>query len=497
MSDPVTVKELLEVEYHAITSRGISVETCRGYRYGIGKDKAGNTCHVATYTDSSGVPCAQKLRGANKSFSWLGRPRNATLFGQSRFRGGGRRVYITEGELDALSVAEVLPGWPSVSVPNGASGAKASLAKNLEWVSSFESIVLVFDGDEPGRKAAEECAELLPPGKVHIVKFSPPYKDASDLLQAGKREELRKLVMFNAEPYRPDGIVEGSSELIRDYVVNFEPKADAHYPWALYDSKMFGMRKGELVLHTSGTGMGKSTIVGEIAYNLGVKQNKRVGILALEESVNRYGLRIFSIDVGMRCNIIGCALSPSSREEIFKRSIGNGNFFLYDHWGSANPEVLMSKIRYLIKGCGCEWIILDHLSIVTSGVVDSNERQNIDYIMSSLKAITEERPAVGIHLVSHLSRKASGESHENGAQIELRDLRGSHSIGQLSDIVLAYERDQQSAEEKNVITVRKLKDRYAGETGIACKLLYNSVTGRVEAYNDNKPVATLEGDSPF
>jgi len=47
--------------------------------------------------------------------------------------------------------------------------------------------------------------------------------------------------------------------------------------------------------------------------------------------------------------------------------------------------------------------------------------------------------------------------------------------------VIAMERDQQADDPNvaNTTTIRVLKNRYAGETGIACHLFFNKETGRL------------------
>jgi len=354
-------------------------------------------------------------------------------------------------------------------------------------------VVLCFDNDEPGRKAASECAELFTPGKCKLASL--PLKDASDMWKAGRGKELTQAVMFQAQEYRPDGIVCGNDARIRDHVITFSPHADASYPWPHLDQNIHGMRTGELVTHTAGTGIGKSTICREIAYHLGVTLGQKVGIVSLEESVGRYGLMLTSIAANRRLHLTDTGVSPEDRERYYRESIGNGNFYLYDHWGSLAAANLMSRIRYMIKGCGCQWIILDHLSIVVSGMDEGdNERKTLDKLMTDLRSMAEETGA-GLHVISHLSRRQDGKSHEEGAQISLRDLRGSHSIVQLSDIVLGYERNQQDEEKSNQIVVRRLKDRYTGETGKSGLLEYNRDTGRVEEVDPEEPVFTPEGSN--
>ena len=63
----------------------------------------------------------------------------------------------------------------------------------------------------------------------------------------------------------------------------------------------------------------------------------------------------------------------------------------------------------------------------------------------------------------------------------LGDLRGSQSIAQLSDCVIAIERNQQSEDpiEANTTHMKVLKSRYTGDVGTATHLVYNQETGRL------------------
>lgn len=131
----------------------------------------------------------------------------------------------------------------------------------------------------------------------------------------------------------------------------------------------------------------------------------------------------------------------------------------------------------MAQGCECSWIVLDHLSIVVSGLGDGDERRLIDNAMTALRTLVQET-GVGLILVSHLKRPSGDRGHEEGAVTSLSQLRGSHAIAQLSDMVISLERDQQG-EQSNTTTVRVLKNRFSGETGIACHVQYNPETGRL------------------
>ena len=145
----------------------------------------------------------------------------------------------------------------------------------------------------------------------------------------------------------------------------------------------------------------------------------------------------------------------------------------------------------MIVGCDCKWVVIDHLHMLVSAILEGDERRAIDRIMTKLRSIVEETGA-GIILVSHLRRVIGNKGHEDGIQVNLSHLRGSQSIAQLSDCVIALERNQQSddLEESNTTVLRVLKSRYTGDVGYATKLLYDRETGRLserelEDYEEN------------
>ena len=81
-------------------------------------------------------------------------------------------------------------------------------------------------------------------------------------------------------------------------------------------------------------------------------------------------------------------------------------------------------------------------------------------------------------IVSHLRRPDGNQGHEDGAQVRLGQLRGSHSIAQLSDICISMSVDQDEPN-SDIRHLNILKNRYTGQTGPAGTLNYNRDTGRL------------------
>ena len=251
------------------------------------------------------------------------------------------------------------------------------------------------------------------------------------------------------------------------------------YPWNALNEKTKGIRHGELYVITSGSGMGKSTLLRELEFYFGVERKELCGIVALEESTRKTGLELMSLYLNRRIMLDPSSTDESGRKEAFEATVGNGNFFLYDHFGSLDSSNLLSKLRYMIVSLGCKRIFLDHISIVVSGMdsdEDGGERKAIDKLMTNLRSLVEETQCT-MFVVSHLKRPEK-KGHEEGGQVSLSQLRGSGSIAQLADMVIGLERNQQG-ENPNVLTIRVLKNRFSGDTGVSGYLSYNPDTGRL------------------
>lgn len=467
---------MYDAEYRALGKRGISEDTCKKFQYKVGRH-GGKPVQVANYVSDDGV-VAQKVRFPNKDFIFNKTVKHPPLYGMHLWRDTGKMVVITEGEIDAMSVSQLQGNkWPVVSVPNGAQGAKKSLQQHIEWLEKFESIVLMFDMDEPGLKAAKDCALLFSPGKAKIAHL--PLKDANEMLVADRGREVIDAI-WGAKVYRPDGIISGADTW--EVVSHEEQVVSVTYPWDDVNEKTRGLRLGEITTITAGSGIGKSTICREIEHHL-IKLGETVGIIALEESVKRSALGLMSIALNKPLHLTGTGGVPEDElKDAWSSTVGNGRVFLYDHWGSLGGDNLLSKVRFLARGCGVRWVVLDHISIVVSGLGDGDERRLIDNLMTDLRSLVEET-GIGLILVSHLKRP-EGKGHEEGAKTSLSQLRGSAAIGQLSDMVIGVERDQQDGKSADVLAVRVLKNRFSGQTGITGFLKYDHETGRLDVASD-------------
>lgn len=468
-----------ELEYRDLRARGITQETCKKFSYHIGVDEFGNSVQVADYI-KDGEVIFQKTRDRDKNFLIRGKKEHI-FFGQHLFS-GGKKLVITEGEIDCLTVSQVNDNrYPVVSIPFGCKSAADTFKENLEWLSHFDEVIAMFDMDKAGRSAVEKIGGILPPHKLRIAVL--PMKDPNECLLAGKPDAIISAI-WNAAEYHPDGIINARD--LKDEL--FSASADIvsyPFPWAPTLTKMTqGIRKGEMLLLTAGSGIGKSTTAREIAYNLKMKQGMKVGLVMLEENPKKTMRDILSIHMGKPLHLMWNDKTKEEAKANFDAVFGDGKFIIYDHFGSIEGGNLLSKIRYLIVSEGCDFVIFDHVTIAVTAMDDTSadERKCIDMVMTQLRSLVEETGA-GIIVVSHL-RKTDTKStpFENGGSISLDDLRGSGSLKQLPDTILALERNQQSddEQEKNLLKIRVLKCRFTGNTGLTDYVHFNKQTNRIE-----------------
>ena len=451
-----------------------------GVRCSINESNGQQDKRYYPYTDSFGTISGYKVRKFPKDFTAVGKVKG--LFGQHCFKEGGKLLIIFEGEEDALAGFQMLKlsgkQYACVSIPNGANEdgvVDKQTQAQLEYMSSFENVMLCFDKDKPGEETAKQLADLLcSQTNVKMLVLPDEYKDASDMCKANKAQEFYKCIN-NAKDYRPEQIVEGKDLDFKSLRVAKERGFDLPYPEL--QNKLKGVRRGELMLVCAGSGIGKSLFTREIGFHLWKQHGLKIGNILLEtpmeDAVNAF--------IAMECGVHPAKYlyNPDIVEEVVAEKAFDTikeSMVFFKHFGSINPKVLVNKINYMKKVLGVDFVILDHLSMVVSGNESDNERKDLDVIMTDLAKLCVST-GIGIIAVVHLKR-VPGKNYNTGDEVELTDLRGSAGLEQMSWSVVALERDQQG-ETKDFSQVRVLKNRTWGFTGVCDRLRYDHEAGRL------------------
>ena len=469
--------------FAAITDRRISKDTCEAFGVTVDFGPDGSIAHhwyPIPDIDTGEFVATKKRICDGKDFRWSGDRTNAGLFGEQVCRGKGKFITITEGELDAMSVYEMFGGKTDVvSLRDGVSSARRDVQNRLEFFEAYDAVVLSFDNDKAGQKCVEEVRDLFSPGKVRVVRTS--LKDASEHL-VGKKTKDYISAWWDAKTYRPDGIIAINETW--DDVLKYKNTPSTPYPWQGLNDLLLGQRSKEIVVWAAETGVGKSQTMRELVSHALKTTDEKIGCLMLEESIAKTTLGWMSFVAGRPLHKDLKNVPEEELRKYWEQATHGNRLFLLDHRGWRNDlDTLKNRVRYMTHKLGCKKIVLDHLHIALSSIAGATgDWSGIDELVTDLESLAHELD-ICLHLVSHVS--------------EGRALRGSKGIAKIVDAVVFLERDKhhEDPEIRNTTRVVVDKNRFAGDTGTACWLRYDPMTGRM--LETEAPAAAAEYPEEF
>lgn len=475
--------------------RGISEEVCKMFDISV-STKAVGFGHYNTSGERVGLKAKLLHRTGKKVIQSKGNMSLETLalFGENLFKPGGKYVSVYEGEEDAASGFEMHNKVGAhVSVTHGSQSAAAQCKNRYEYLNSFDTVHICFDNDEEGRKAAKQVAALFP-GKAKIVKLS-HFKDANEYLKNNKRKEFVS-EWWNAQEVKMAGISGSKEEWLSSAKV--KPVPGTSLVWDGLNKVTRGVRPGEIWTFGGGTKIGKSELLKRLTYGLVTQHDAKVGMIMLEENEHRTKQCLIGQHLRNRYYIEGNQW-PTEQELDDAAELFGGKVYI-DTDRSSQFESVKAKIEYMVRGLGCKYIMLDHLTAIAEG-----KSKDVNSILHEAfevlnHMVTKEN--FSIFAISHLNQ-ALNKNHEEGARVTLRDFYGSGAIKQRSNFVFGFEGDLQG----NVIphnkrVLRCLADRNAGDGGgKTVHLEYNTGEGVLDEveFDDGKTELdeALLSDPPF
>jgi len=431
-----------------------------------------------TKIDAEGVPVslgfkypngAHKVRRLDaKEFYTSGEINKEGLFGTDRFAAGSHKyVTITEGELDALSLYQAIRA-PVVSV-HSATSALRDCTHSRSWLGSFERVYLCFDNDAAGRDATRAVARLFEFNKVFVVPLA-PRKDPNDWLGTPDGANELRNIWENAKRYLPDNIVSRREDF--HAILRGGNAWGVPYPWSKLTEMTYGIRKGESVLITAQEKVGKTELMHFIEHQLLRETDANIGAIYLEEPKRRHLQALAGISLGAPVHLPDCSYSEDKIISAVDALVGRDDrLFVYASFGSLDPDLLVDTIRVLAAGYQCDYILLDHISMVVSGNSGVDERQTLDYLSTKLEMLVKELN-IALILVSHVNDEGK--------------TRGSRYISKVCDIRIDATRDQQHTDpiERCTIHLNVAYNRFSGATGPAGKIIFDLPTYSFKQVND-------------
>jgi twinkle protein len=386
------------------------------------------------------------------------------LFGMNMFTAGcAKKVTITEGELDALSVAQMLKSSyinPVVSLPS-ANPSKKLWDNCHDWLNSFENIVLSVDNDEAGNSVADKIAKMFP-NKVYRVDHS-KFKDANEFLQNGASAEF-KSAWWNCKKYTPENVLNTTDQFLSLY---HDTPEHQYVPTGIQalDDKIMGLMQGHFTVIKAPTGIGKTEVMRFLEYNM-LKRGIPIAAWHLEETKLRTLLGLVSyelqdnltrrdlIEEKQAEDLVVEAIKVLTKDELFYQ------FYLSDGQGA---DDLIDQIRFFSQAAGCKFVFFEPIQDVVAGLSEESKEQMLADLSVRLSKLAAELN-VGIVTIAH--------TNDNG------DPKYCKMIGQRASVIIDLHRDKEadSLEERNTTYIRVEKNRPCSEEGNAGMLRFNTET---------------------
>lgn len=417
-------------------------------------------------------PTYSKIRSLEEKEFWIEGKASPGLFGWDKFTPGGKHCFITEGELDAISLWEVLQ-VPCYSISGSSAAVRDIMAVRSE-ISNYERVYLAFDNDTAGRTAVRNVARLLDPNKVYDVRFT-EFKDANGYVEAGKLHELRTLCWASGK-YLPEELTSKLSDFRK--ILSEEPKWGVPYPFKSLNEMTYGIRTGESVLITAKEGVGKTEVMHTILHSILKGTTANVGGLFLEEPNKRLLEAIAGIELGKPVHLPDSGVLLEEKADALERVVGSDDrLFVYKYNGISDPDDVLGLIRLLVAGYQCRYILFDLINVVVGGNREADERRQLDYLMTKLELMAVELDFALI-IVSHVNDE--GET------------RGSRYIAKAANIRIDLDRNIKTGSLRTHITLSK--NRYASKTGYAGCIEFDPISYTLKEIKiaDNDNIETIE-----
>jgi len=394
-----------------------------------------------------------KCRTADKKFYSIGPMKEPSLFGMDRFDPAAfGTITITEGEYDTASVYQMMDKETAVVSVRSASSARTDIIKNWDYVNSFSKIVLCLDNDEYGEAAAREIAALFDFNKVFKVQMH-KYKDANEYLLNDAHLDFIK-AWKKAARYTPDNIISTFAE-IEESLKDSQEDMIGTYPFDALQNALYGLHRGEVIVWKGDEGIGKTETFRAIEHHiLKTVPGSKIAILHLEEDEGTTVKGIATYEDKYPYVHPEHQVDHKTIVDAYKRAVDGkeDRVYIYESFDVEDEKAILDNIRFLVKACGCEFVFLDHITWLATGLDNEDERRKLDRISQKLKLLAKELRFC-LNIISHTNDEGK--------------TRGSRNITKVANTVVHMSRDKVhvNPDERNKMFYMVEKARTGGNTG--------------------------------
>jgi replicative DNA helicase len=231
------------------------------------------------------------------------------------------------------------------------------------------------------------------------------------------------------------------------------------------DKQLGGLQKSDLIVVAARPGLGKTSLLLNIALNASQRFHQRIAVFSLEMSGEQVCERLIAQQSGIDSQRLRFGHLTDDDWPVFVQTTsGLSDIGIWiDDTPAISPMQLRAKARRLHAEQGLDLVVVDYLQLMSVDRRAENRNQEVTQISQSLKNLARELN-IPVFVASQLSRAVEQRADKRPV---LSDLRDSGAIEQDSDVILFIYRDavyNESCETPNVAELIIAKHR-KGPTG--------------------------------
>jgi hypothetical protein len=332
------------------------------------------------------------------------------------------KICVT-GNCDAMSCYEL--GIPAVSIPMGCSNMDW-ITNDYQYLSHFDEIVVMFDNDEVGKKAAKDVIARL--GAERCMNVTLPLKDANEMLVKGRGDEVKQLIANAAK--EPIAEIIDPGELKNDvmsYLRN--DHINDGDPFFLPDFDIT-FRRHEVTLWFGYSFMGKSQAVQNMTANLAAR-GKSSCIASFEQPPGQTLAQVFT-------SFTADPNFVDNDEFELAYSHLTGLVYMYKSMDRADPKHLISTFIHAHRRYGVDSFVIDNVMTMN---IDRGDNTAQASAMDLLRMFVAKYP-VHLHIVAHPRKPPESTAKPPG----MAEIRGASEWGDMPNNIITVWRDAAKAE---------------------------------------------------
>lgn len=484
------IKEIEGFRTVALPDRKLKKEYLEYFNLKVGvseEDGETPTTHYYPYY-KNGKLCGYKVRIIEGKRMWsVGDIKECDFFGwQQATETGAKKLFITEGEIDAVSLFQIMKDNAKgtqyadynpavVSLAHGSSSAARDIGKHAAAIRAhFKEVILVFDQDDAGQLAVDQTLKVFP--EAQVAKL--PVKDVNEGLMEGKSKAVHSAVQFKAAKPKNTRLV-AAGDLHEQARVPAE--LGFSWPWEHITKATRGIRLGETIYIGAGQKQGKSEIVNTLAAHFIKEHGWKVFLIKPEEANNK----TYKMVAGKFEGKFFHDPEKEFDEAAYDRAgeLMRDKLVLLNLYQEITWEVIKNDIRQAAAE-GCKAIIIDPITNLTNGMDAAAANTKLQQIAQEISAMALDLGVV-VFLFCHLRNPDVGQPHERGGKVLSSQFAGSRAMARSCNLMLGLEgnRDPDLPEEqRNLRNLVLLEDREFGAVG-NFKLYWDRASGLFNEIN--------------